>query len=170
MPRGEQFRLYYPGLNDVATAIWRRWLAYYEDAFDGYEYNVRVGEGFGTRNIGDPELKKLWQQLTQKRIDVVAMRSGEPWVIEIEERPGARTYGQVKLYQRLLQRDRGLRDLPRGAVVSARLGFDMGRALQADGILYFVVRPVGEPSFPPSFPPPGSPAPLSVGPVEPVAE
>jgi len=147
----ESERYYYEGLNAQSTALWRRFLELYQDRFESFEYNVRVGQGIHAPSGIPEEWARIWQMLTQKRIDCVAERENQTWVIEIEERPGARTFGQVGLYMHLLPKYRPVRAVLIGAVVSARMGFDMGGAFRAQEILYFVFPPSGYPSLPPQF-------------------
>lgn len=85
----------YPGLNPSATALWRIWLKYYETSFESFQYNVRVGQGIHPlASLTDAE-KDLWKKLTQKRVDVVAERVNQTWILEIQERADLRTLGQL---------------------------------------------------------------------------
>lgn len=133
MPLGEQFLRYYPGLIPVETDLWRRWLKEHEGEFEAFEYNVHVGEGINiapNRNLGlSPELSEkmrlMFQQATQKKIDVVGHRRDAVWIIEVEERPGTRALGQILTYRTLLTKQRDIRGALELALICRRLGADM---------------------------------------------
>lgn len=148
---GESKRRYYEGLNEPSTELWRKWLELYEDRFDSFEYNVRVGRGLDPGPNASEEMKRMWYMVTTKRVDVVAERENQTWVIEIEERPGLRTLGQVQGYLYLLPQYRAVREVLIGAVISGRMGFDMAGAFRGHQILYFIFPSVGYPKLPPTF-------------------
>lgn len=141
MAAGEQFRPFYPGLLPESAALWRRWLAEHELEFSAWEYNVRVGQGIRPPAaaltddpILDERLRNHFRALTQKRIDVVAHKPGEVWILEIAPRPGARELGQILLYEELLTGARP--DLPAVmlGLICERLGADMEITLRRQGI------------------------------------
>src|SRR5947209_17340792 len=101
MPMRELDMPSYPGLNAQAAALWRKWLELYEPMFYSFTYNTRVGQGLDPGPSATPELREIWRQVTTKRIDVVAYRPGETWIIEVEPRPGMRTLGQLVGYVHL---------------------------------------------------------------------
>ncbi|MGH9770091.1 MAG: hypothetical protein ACRD4Q_00075 [Candidatus Acidiferrales bacterium] len=149
----------YEGLNASSVALWRQFLGYYADQFSSFDYNVRVGQGIqAPAYLSDAE-KQLWKMLTQKRIDVLADRLDETWIIEIVERPGLASIGQLIGYRHLVEEY--LPHKPRIvlALLCARLGHDMGLIFQKQGVVVFYF-PLGKsPSFPPQFLPTGySPA------------
>ena len=148
---GEHLVRDYPGLNAPSVELWRKWLELYEDRFERFDYNVRVGRGIDPGPGVSEEMRAMWYAVTTKRIDVVAERENQTWVVEIEERPGARTFGQVQLYLYLLPQYRPVREVLVGAVISARMGFDMSAAFRDSRILYFVLPPSGYPKLPPTF-------------------
>ena len=88
----------YPGLIPQAADLWRKFLALYADKFQTFEYNVRVGQGLDPGPGQSDAMRAMWKAVTTKRIDVVANRENQTWVIEIEERPGMRTLGQLVGY------------------------------------------------------------------------
>lgn len=143
----------YPGLNTQAAILWRRWLALYEPAFEDFEYNVRVGQGLDPGPGATDALREMWRQVTTKRVDVVAHRLNESWIIEVEPRPGLRTLGQLTGYLHLGPKYLTLRPLLVTAVISEFMGFDMFSSFRSIGALVFVF-PIGKPpNLPPSFPP-----------------
>lgn len=159
----EKDRPSYEGLNDSATDLWRKWLALYEDKFNSYQYNVRVGQGIAPAAWMNDDEKAQWKSLTQKRIDVVAERPGETWIIEIAERPGLREFGQVTAYQHFAKLHLKVQPLVRGAIISRFMGYDMGNTLIAHGVMFFVFPISKPPRVPPSFMPTNPAAVLEFG-------
>lgn len=148
-------RASYPGLNTSSVDLWRKFLRYYGDAFESYAYNVRVGQGIQAPAYLTEQEKELWKMLTQKRIDVVAERFRETWIIEIVERPGLAAVGQLIGYMHLGQQYLQTQETVRAALVCARLGHDMAAIFKAQGVMVFLFPPAGDPSFPPTFLPTG---------------
>lgn len=150
------------GLNNSSIDLWRKWLALYQDMFYGFEYDVHVGQGIRPPGNASPKMAELWKTLTQKKIDVVCQRYGQTWIIEIMERAGLPSLGQVLGYVHLY----GLYFKPQPvvipAIISRYMGRDMGLALRAHGVYYFVFPGVGPPRVPPQFLPTLGGAPFTV--------
>ena len=145
----------YPGLNQSSVDLWRKFLKYYESDFSSYAYNVRVGQGIIPPAYLTDQEKQLWVMLTQKRIDVVAERLGETWVIEIVERPGLAAVGQLIGYMHLAEKYLETQETKRAALICARLGHDMAEIFKAQNVMVFLFPPARSPSFPPTFQPGG---------------
>ena len=148
----------YPGLNPQAADLWRTWLRLYEPAFENFQYNVRVGQGLDPGPGATDALREMWRQVTTKRVDVVAHRLNESWIIEIEPRPGLRTLGQLTGYAHLGPKYISLRPVLVLAVISTYIGFDMFGAFRSIGALVFAFPPGKAPNLPPNFQPVVSPA------------
>ena len=158
MPTGEDQKARYEGLNDQAAALWRQWLKLYQEQFAGFTYNVRVGRGLDPGPNASEEIRKMWHAVTTKRIDVVAHRLDQTWVIEIEPRPGLRTLGQVVGYVHLLPQYHPTRQVIVPALIAGSMGFDMSQVFRAHNISYFVFPSSGPPRLPPLFPPTYAPS------------
>lgn len=178
---GESKRTYYDGLNEASAALWRRWLELYEDRFERFFYNVRVGAGVRPAADLSPEMKRDWWALTALRIDVVAERENQTWCIEVAERPGTKILGSLQLYAHVLPLYQGtspprldviqarhaedfllptdIRDKVIPALVCRFLGSDMQAVVQRAGIYPFVFPGAGYPRLPAQF----LPATLSPG-------
>jgi hypothetical protein len=146
-------RASYPGLNVTATALWRTFLKYYETSFESFAYNVRVGQGITPPAYFSEDEKKQWISLTQKRVDVVAERNNQSWILEIQERTDLRSLGQLMGYKHLVPAYTQVREVLMLGMITARLGHDMALSLRQNGILVFFFPPGKAPSFPPTFPP-----------------
>lgn len=144
MPLGEQFKSYYPGLIPVEAELWRRWLKEHEGEFQAFEYNVHVGAGvnIAPRVLdGDPELqenmRRMFQQATQKKIDVVGHKGEAVWIIEVEERPGTRALGQILTYRTLLTKQRDVTGPVELVLVCRKLGQDMLDVYDEHGVIVY---------------------------------
>ena len=82
-PVGESKLSSYDGLLANSTELWRKFLKLYEDRFDKFWYNVRVGAGTRPPLATSPEMQRMWWATTCLRIDVVGERPGESWVFEV---------------------------------------------------------------------------------------
>lgn len=146
---------YYEGLNVSSVELWRAWLRLYQDQFTNYRYNVRVGQGIvAPAYLSDVE-KAQWKALTQKRIDVVADHIDEHWIIEIVERPGLASVGQLIGYLHLAEQYLDLPGTKRLALICARMGYDMGLIFKKQNVLEFIFPPGKQPRVPPTFLPTG---------------
>lgn len=141
----------YPGLNAQSIALWQSWLKLYESRFTSYEYNVRVGAGIVAPAYLSQADKDLWKKLTQKRIDVVAERPGQTWIIEIMERPGLAAVGQLVGYQHLYSKYVKLPEKFVPALICARLGYDMRLIFEKQQVIIFQFRVGKGPLLPGSF-------------------
>lgn len=169
----ESQRRSYEGLNEASAALWRRWLELYEDRFERFFYNVRVGAGVRPPADLSPEMKRDWWALTCLRIDAVAERENQTWCIEIAERPSTKILGSLQLYTHVLPLYQGQAP-PRRDVIEARnaqdfllptdirpivipalvcrfLGSDMAAVVEKAGIWAFVFPGAGAPKLPAQF-------------------
>lgn len=141
----------YPGLIDTAAALWRDFLKLYGDKYETFEYNVRVGQGLDPGPSATDEMRAMWKAVTTKRIDVVANREDQTWVIEIEERPGLRTFGQLRGYELLIGRYYPVRRQLIAALVCRYIGYDMFGLFRASNHFIFQFQPGRQPNLPPQF-------------------
>jgi hypothetical protein len=151
VPAGESKRAYYPGLLPESVALWREWLRYHEVEFDQFAYNVRVGpgvDGVATTKIADSviadRVAAAFKASTQRRIDVVALREGETWIIEIAPAAGMAMLGQVLTYAKLLPESYPLQNRLVLACVVGRITDEDRQVFEGFGIKVWLVVP-GEP-------------------------
>lgn len=83
---------------------WRPWSAFLRtpEAQDAlYAYNVRLAAGDPPASITAPDDRRLWQQLTDKRIDAVGRRADRFTIYEARRRSGWSAIGQLIGYAQL---------------------------------------------------------------------
>jgi len=123
----------------VEREIWDRWYQKYGNLFYEYQYDVRVGEGIDVRPEWGDEIARMAKLLTQKRIDVVAYRPGEIWIIEVKPHVGTGAYGQIRVYEKLLRQKVGEETVIRLAFVCETIDPDVAKILAAEGITVWQV-------------------------------
>ncbi len=85
----------YPGIQVVETQIWTRFLSRAAERYQGFLYNVRVGEGFPVPPNAREQEAKFWLDVTMTRIDAIGVRDDTLEIIEIKHNAGHSAIGQV---------------------------------------------------------------------------
>lgn len=95
----------YPNMARHDAALWERYLKHSAGLWRGVTYDLRLG---GVE-IADPDAsedeKHMWRQNTAERIDVVADRGTEHWVIEVRPNAKLGALGAAMGYVLLGQRE-----------------------------------------------------------------
>jgi len=91
----------YPHLVASDILIWDVWIRLYGHHFEGFSYDIHVGEGLAPDKRAPYPIQQMWTTLTQKRIDVVGFRPTELWLIEVKDRATVATLGQILSYLHL---------------------------------------------------------------------
>ena len=78
--------------------LWHRFLDSHAWLFERFYYNVRVGGPDISKIKGDLAIAKCWYASTAKRIDVIAEKKKEIWIIEVASAPYIRAVGQCLTY------------------------------------------------------------------------
>lgn len=133
------FRYKYPHLLASDHAIWERFLHKYPDYFDLVDYDVHVGVGISLDPAWTPEIAKMATTLTQRRIDVVAIKDRKYYIIELKEDPGVSSLGQLLGYRALFCKDFPDVPIPGLILISNRIDNDLLEILTTYAIQYFIV-------------------------------
>lgn len=172
-PVGESKLPSYDGLLANSTELWRKFLKLYEDRFEKFWYNVRVGAGTRPPLTTSRDMQRMWWATTCLRIDVVGERPGESWVFEVAPHPTSRVVGNLQLYAHLLPLYQGrsatkmdvivgrnaqdflldtiIHDKIITALVCVSIGSDFRASIERVGIMVFTFPDVGQPKLPPQF-------------------
>ena len=78
--------------------LWHLFLDRYASNFERFYYNVRVGGPDISSIKADLAIAKMWYASTAKRIDVIAEKKKEIWIIEVASAPYIRAVGQCLTY------------------------------------------------------------------------
>jgi hypothetical protein len=92
----------YPHLSPGDTQIWQKFLEDQPDYFEAVTYDVHVGEGQVPTHETDPAMIKMAIDITTRRIDVLAERRGQLYIVEIKYDPGVSVVGQLTGYRALM--------------------------------------------------------------------
>ncbi len=120
-------------VNDVP--IWERWLELHASEFEGFDYDVRVGRGRNAPASFSPEFRKDITDLTQMRIDAVAVQSGLIDIIEVKQNAGASAIGQVLTYKELYEDSPEALLIRRLVIVTDNPHPDLVRAAEKLGVV-----------------------------------
>lgn len=132
-------RYRYPHLLNSDNAIWSRFLKKYPDYFDLVDYDIHVGKGIALDPTWDPQIQKDATMLTQRRIDVVAIKGKVYYIIEIKQYPGAACVGQLITYRILYKQKYPDRPTPRLILVANKVDRDLITTLEELHISHFEV-------------------------------
>lgn len=96
---------HYPHMARRDVELWERYLrAYHQDWF-GFAYDVALG-GLDVEDDEATEADRLgWRYNTAEKIDVVANRGDEHWILEVKPNARLGAIGQVLGYILLAQRE-----------------------------------------------------------------
>jgi hypothetical protein len=91
-------RFAYPGMLPREIIIFRAWLKIHEREYDRFTYNERVGPGHDPGPGWPENLRVMAISNSQKRVDAVAWSGNLPTLIEVKDRAGASSIGQLLAY------------------------------------------------------------------------
>ncbi len=129
----------FPHLLPEESQIWRRFLDTLGGNYDYFSYDVRVGKGAPLGNEKDEKYRKMWTDLTQKRIDAIGFSKDTITIFEIRPRAGLPMMGKLLGYKELLMRTHHISEKFILAIVSDRVDDDDATVFSANGIQIFIV-------------------------------
>jgi hypothetical protein len=86
-------------------ALWRKWLNKYGTNFQVYLYDLHVGAGVPILPGTLAQYRLQAEISSKKRIDVVARRAGEIYIIEVKPYASLSAIGQVLCYSALYKKE-----------------------------------------------------------------
>ncbi|KKL12410.1 hypothetical protein LCGC14_2536030 [marine sediment metagenome] len=95
----------YPHMIGEDTDVWNRFMLRFPNRFDTVDYDIHVGHGAKIFDIEDVKSQNYWTQLTKKRIDVIGYKNSTITIIEVKNRVGLYTLGQILGYRFLYLRE-----------------------------------------------------------------
>lgn len=128
-----------PHMLDEDIPVWYRFLDHFAYQFDRIYYDVRVGGPDPATFHDDIKWGLLFYRLTAKRIDALAEKANELWLIEVAVRPGLRAVGQVMSYFTLWFLDPKIDKPVIPWLVCEQIEPDLAFSLKAQGIGYLTV-------------------------------
>lgn len=129
-------------------AIWRRFLEHFEDQFETYVYDKLVGPRYDWGEFElSPQMEKLAERLYALRIDVLALREGETWVIEVKPLAGLSALGQVLAYDFYIRKQEETTPFVGRMIVTDHVRHYMPQLWSKYGVWVVVVPVDGEPQL-----------------------
>ena len=99
-----EWRGRYPHMMPLDIAIWDRFLDKFGEEFEGFQYDVTLGEGALAPSHFSEEDKRLLWLSTVKRADALGIRRNKLVLFEVKPRLGMAAVGQCVSYLILWQR------------------------------------------------------------------
>jgi hypothetical protein len=137
--RTQADRYKYPGLMPLEVAVMKEWLRLHESEYDHFDFNVRTGQGTDPGPTYPQNLRDMGVAITQKRIDAVAWKGGDPTLIEVKNRATVNAVGQILAYKVLFKADNPLSPEPKLLLVASKYDPDVYPVLQSHGVDYAIV-------------------------------
>lgn len=100
-----EVRMKYPHMMPEDSSIWSAYLEAGQFLPDVVWYDVKVGHSIPVAKNEPPWLKKYVDYSTRKRIDVVARKGLDYWIIECKPGAGHAALGQAIHYSRAFMRE-----------------------------------------------------------------
>ena len=140
---GSRYSQYWDGVpphmlnNDIPT--WREWREKYGKDYDYMLYDVKLT----TIDIGEMDITKpafrMWMANISKRIDVVAVRDNEVYIIEVTERAFLRAVGQAICYAEIWKKVSTMPHKMTSCILCKRADVDIMMTCKAHNIKLIVV-------------------------------
>lgn len=135
----ELHRKKYPHMMKQEVRTWKKFLKKHGNNFTKYRYDVHVGKGIGRLPGFSENQQRMAQTLTQKRIDVVAARGAELFIIEIKDRASMAAIGQLLTYRELYNKKYGYDRVSGLIVVAESTDPDISEVTARFNIRLFIV-------------------------------
>lgn len=132
-------RYYYPHMKPNDVAIWERFIDLNPTRFDTCQYDVQVGSPPPFNPIVNEATQGSADALYRLKIDVVAKKDGQIYIIELKEKAGASAVGQVKHYLDLYVRDEKPSNTPKAIIITNSVRQDLVEFAQKEGVELIVV-------------------------------
>lgn len=114
--------------------IWDKFLDLHSAEFINVYYDVRLGGVIPTTEQATPEMARMFYQVTAKRIDALAEKKDEIWIVEVAAKPGLRAVGQLQTYLALWFEDPKIKKPVVGVLITMAIDSDLQRALEFYGM------------------------------------
>lgn len=114
--------------------LWHLFLDRYASNFERFFYNVRVGGPDMSKVEADEAMKQMWYASTAKRIDVLAEKKTELWIIEVASSPYLRAVGQMLTYHFLWDLDPKINKPVKDILLCYHIDSDLEKVLKHYGV------------------------------------
>ena len=119
--------------------VWKRFQEKFGSIFKHFYFDVKVGGPDISLIKADPAIAYMWWELKAKKIDVIAEKEDEIWIIEVATRPGLRAVGQILSYRALWALDPKIEKIAQYYLVSDTVDSDLEFSCLVNGIRVLLV-------------------------------
>jgi len=128
-----------PAFQHEENKIWTAFVDAFGDHYQGFYYNVKLGEDLITPEQRMIPEKRMTEEIGLKRIDAIGIRTDCYDIFEVRRRAGPGTFGQLIAYEQLWTRF-GLPDRSYTLnIVTDFMDLDTQIAAKAHGLTVFIV-------------------------------
>lgn len=131
----------YPHLLPEDAAVWDTFHEQLGPVYEKFEYDVQVGGGRPAPDAEMPGIRKMADDLSRRRIDVVGFQSDALTIFEVTHTVGFTAIGQYLAYPALYQLTLEPNLPLKAALVTSRIETDLPEILLAFGIVTYVCNP-----------------------------
>lgn len=132
-------RYWYPHLSPSEARIWDRFVRKNPDVFERVAYDVKVGSVPDFVLEHNDAAIRAQRDLYRYKIDVVAFKGEEVFIIELKQAATMRAIGQVIGYKELLKREYKPASEPKLVIITDVLMPDMNVLTSSVGIQIIVI-------------------------------
>lgn len=140
---GRPFDIYWRGRPPHMLAedvpVWYRFLETWGSRFERLYYDVCVGGVTLSEERKKDPMWRMWRKTSAKRIDALAETKDAVWIVEVADRPGLRSLGQLQVYRSLWIEDPKILKPEWMVLVCQYLDTDLGAAAAQNGVLIYVM-------------------------------
>lgn len=133
--RMESDRAKYPGLLVDEILVWQAWLLLNQQDYQGFDYNVRIGQGQDPGPTFNQTYRDMAIALTQLRVDAVGWQGDLPTIFEVKRNAGAQNIGQLLTYDAVWRLNRVSKANPRLVLVCALFNPNISQVAIETGIV-----------------------------------
>lgn len=119
--------------------VWYRFLEKWGFLFESLYYDSLIGGVTLTLEEEQDPMKRMWRANTAKRTDAIAELADEVWIIEVAQRPGLRSLGQLLTYRYLWLEDPKIQKPDKMVLVAELFDKDLFAAAARSGILLYIM-------------------------------
>lgn len=128
-----------PAFQDVENKIWAAFVDGFGDHYEGFYYNVKLGEDIITEEERKTPEKRMTEEIALKRIDAIGIRPDCYDIFEVRKRAGPGTFGQLIAYEQLWLRFGFPEKSYTLNIVTDYMDVDTQIAAKAHGLTVFIV-------------------------------
>lgn len=127
-------RVPFPHMGPADARVWRFAITAGILPDAQWSYDVRLGGAAAEPVPADHEHFTMWETLLKKRVDVVGMVGGIPWLIEVKPIGSFAGLGQCLGYCDLWEREKGAPPKPLPVLVCAFVDLDLAPTFERYGV------------------------------------